>query len=77
MSLFTSPLVWASEERDEKSTCPWSHAAVISAVLKKRCLEDKCFLKCSEPSLSQVNYVVPFLGWLTECCLDTMPALFG
>lgn len=35
MSLFTSPLVWASEERDEKSTCPWSHAAVISAVLKK------------------------------------------
>lgn len=45
--------------------------------IKKRCLEDKCFLKCSEPSLSQVNFVVPFLGWLTECCLDTMPALFG
>lgn len=35
MSLFTSRLVWVLEERDEKSTCPWSHAAIISAVLKE------------------------------------------
>lgn len=48
-----------------------------SCSLLRRCSEDWGISWSALSSLSQVNYVVPYLKWLMECCLGNTPLLFG